>query len=115
MLYIELGALIQGKFDLKRCVEVKRTVVFQVVPYRHCRSSSIHVVFSNLCCPFTSALLYCRRFPAHDFFQKVQSILFSHSFISDLYSRKVHRLRGGPNYPMAVQITPICSKVFVPW
>ena len=46
--YIELGAWLLGKFDLKRCNKVNNDSCFQVAPYRHCPLSAIRVVFFNL-------------------------------------------------------------------
>ena len=73
---IELGTWLQGKFDLKRRDEVNQDVCFQVVPYCHCPSSAIRVVFFNLWCPATSALLDCHRFPARDFPKGMEYTVF---------------------------------------
>ena len=58
--------------------------------------------------------------------QQLVKHLFQRNFLSPawlcdlfrlllVYSCKIRRLRSGPNYPMAVPITPICSNVFVSW
>ena len=86
-----------------------------MIPYRYGPESAIRAVFFNLWCPLTSALLACCAFPARDFFQKVWNALFSYSFVSALYSRKVRRLHSAPNYPLVVRITPSSGKAFVLW
>ena len=112
---IKLGAWLQGNFDLKRRDKVNKNVCFQVVPYCHCPSSAIRVVFFNFWCPVTSALLECCRFPARDFFPKrMEYTVFVVVYFCFVLCN-VRHLRSGPNYSMVVQITKICSKAFVPW
>ena len=60
----------------KGAAKSKNTVVFKVVPYRHRTSSAICEMFLKHWDSVTSALLHCRRFPAHNFTQTVRSILF---------------------------------------
>ena len=53
-------------------------------------------------------------FPAHNFFETVQSILLSCTSFSALYSRKVRRLCSGLNYPIGGPNYPnLYSNVFV--
>ena len=95
--YIELGSCLQGKFELKRRNKVKkdgRLPGGSLPPLSFICHSCNTGVFFNLWCPVTSVLLDCRRFPVRDFCQEVLSILFSYTFISALYSRKVRRLRS---------------------
>ena len=59
-----------------RATKSKKSAVFEVLPYRYRALSAIRVMLFNFWRSVTSALLYCRRFPARDFYKRYEVYCF---------------------------------------
>ena len=108
--YVELGSWLQGKFDLKRCDKVKKDCHFPSGSLPPLSFDSRSCNFFDFWCPVTS-VLFC--------WAVVVFLLIIFSKRYGVYCLLIPVFL--PCTPIkcvvniVVQITPICSKVFVPW